>query len=168
MRVWPSASFEIDTSMSVGDIIASLDSQTEPAERLLYFPFGPWAPHRRFRGTISGDDFKIRPTFYWNNFLPIIRGTFRPGASGTTIAITMGLHPFTTALLCVWFGGVGLGILAVLAGLSRGQTDPMLLIPFGALLFGWALAFGSFWFEANKTKSILFKMFSGGQARTRD
>ena len=75
--------------------------------------------------------------------------------------------------MCVWFGGVGLGIIAVLAGFTSGQTkaDPMLLIPFAMLMFGWALAAGGFWFEANKTKPILVEMFKGetrGESGPRD
>jgi hypothetical protein len=47
----------------------------------------------------------------------------------------------------------------------------MLLIPFAMLMFGWALAAGGFWFEANKTKPILVEMFKGetrGESGPRD
>jgi hypothetical protein len=145
--------------MSVEEVIASLDSQTEPKK---WFRLG--RAHTMLQGTFSSDGFKItRIIHYRNSFLPIIRGTFGSGPSGTTIAIKMGLHPLVAAFMCFWFGGVGVGILAVLAALSRGQTEwnPMLLIPFGILLFGWALVSGGFWFEANKTKPVLLEMFSG-------
>ena len=159
MRVWPSDSFEIDTSMSMEEIIASLDSQTEPAKW-----FRLWGDHKTFQGIISRDGFKIRRIIlYHNSFLPITRGTFGPGPLGTTSTIKMGLHPFTAAFMSFWFGGVGIGILAVLVSLSRAQTewDPMLLIPFGMLLLGWVLVSGGFWFEANKAKPILLEMFKG-------
>jgi hypothetical protein len=126
--------------MSVESIIASLNSQTEPKK---WFHLG--RGHTAFQGTISSDGFEItRIIHYRNSFLPIIRGSFGPGPFGTTIAIKMGLHPFAAAFMCFWFGGVGVGILSVLAELSLGQTgwDPMLLIPFGMLLFGLVLVSG--------------------------
>ena len=122
--------------------------------------------HAPFQGEVYPGGFRIsRIIHYRNSFLPMITGEFQPGAAGTKVVIRMGLHPFVTVFLCVWFGGVGLGLFAVLSGIRSGQTSPaMLLAPVGMLLFGWGLAFAGFWFEARKQKRMLVGMFRRFQA----
>ena len=143
--------------MSTQEIIAVLNSAIEPRN---LFRFS--RRHKVFQGSISHDGFKItRIIHYENSFLPVIRGTFRLGQSGITVSVRMRIHPLVAAFMCVWFAGVGLGVLIVLAGLLSGRIEPspVLLIPFGMLLFFWALFSGGFWFEANKAKRILMEMF---------
>ena len=157
MKLLPYDSFEIATTMSAEGVIAVLNDATEPAK---WFRLS--TQHRTFQGSITGDGFRItRIVHYRNSFLPVIRGRLRPGPAGVTIAVTMSVHPFVTVFMCVWFGGVGLGIVTVLASLASGQTKaaPILLIPFAMLLFGWTLVAGGFWFEARKAKLILVQMF---------
>ena len=74
----------------------------------------------------------------------------------------MRLHAFITAFMCVWFGGVGLGCIVLLNSVFNGQKpmSPAMLIPFGMLIFGWALVSGCFWFEAKKQKPMLVEMFN--------
>ena len=158
MKFWPSDTFEIKTTMSPEEIVAALNSRIEP-KKLFRFS----SDHAPFQDDISRDGFKItRVVHYRNSFLPIVTGRFLPGNSGIKVVIRLGLHPFVTAFMCVWFGGVGLGVIGTISGLLSGQApaSPMLLIPFGMLVFGWALVSGGFWFEAKKQKSILFEMFN--------
>ncbi len=159
MKLLPYDSFEIDTPMSAKAIIGVLTDTVEPTR---WFRLSK--DHKTFQGTVEHDGFKItRIIHYRNSFLPVVRGRFAPGPSGFTVTVTMRLHPFVMAFMCLWFGGVGLGVVASLAGLAfgRAEADPMLLIPFGMLLFGWALVSGAFWFEAKKTKPILLDMMKG-------
>ncbi len=84
MRLWPSDSFEIETTMSPEEIVASLNAEIDPAKWFRHSP-----GHKTFQGDISRDGFKItRVIHYRNSFLPIIRGTFRPGQSGSRAFIT--------------------------------------------------------------------------------
>ncbi len=162
MKFWPSDQFEIQTTMSAEDIVASLSSEIEPNKL-----FGMSTDHAPFQGDISRHGFKItRIIHYRNSFLPIISGKFLPGDAGVKVAIRMRLHPFVTAFMCVWFGGVGLGVVAVVGGLLSGPApaSPMLLIPFGMLVFGWALVSGGFWCEAKEQKRMLLEMFKGLEA----
>ena len=155
----------IDTALSVKEIIASLDSQTEPKKG---FRFG--RGHTIFQGTFSCDGFKIaRIIRYRNSLLPIIRGTYAAGPSGTAITIKMRPHPFVTAFICFWFAGVGFNIFKVLAGLSPGQADrhPMLLRLLGMLVFAWVFWSGSFWYEVKQGKPLLLEMFSGRERQIR-
>ncbi|NLB66748.1 MAG: hypothetical protein GX803_09795 [Lentisphaerae bacterium] len=159
MKIFPHDAFEIATPMSAEAIGAVLHDMVEPTKWLRLT-----RDHKTFQGTVERDGFKItRIIHYRNSFLPVVRGRFKPGPSGVTVAVTMRLHPFVTAFMGLWFGGVGVGIVAALAALVLGQADahPTMLIPFGLLLIGWALVSGAFWHEANKTKPILLEMFQG-------
>jgi hypothetical protein len=159
VRLWPSDAFEIDTAMSMAEIMAALGSQTEAPE---WFRF--WGRHRTFQGTFSTAGFRIKRIInHGNAFLPVIQGTISSGPLGTAISIRMGLHPFVAVSMCFWFGGVALGDLAVVAGLSFGKTawDPMLIIPFGMLLFGWLFLSGCFWPEVNAAKGVLLEILEG-------
>ena len=163
MKFWPSDRFEIETTMSPEEIVAALNSKIEP-KKLFRFS----SDHAPFHGDISRDGFRItRAIHSMNSFLPVVTGKFLPGDSGIKVAIRLGLHPLITAFMCIWFGGVGLGVIAALAGLLSGQAlaSPMLLIPFGMLVSGWAVVSGGFWFEAKKQKPMLVEMFKGLKTR---
>ena len=153
MKFLPYDSFEIETSFPLEDTIASLKSNVEP-KRWLRFSRN----HKIFEGEVARDSFKImRIIHYRNSFLPIIRGTFQQCRTGVKVIVRMGLHPFVIAFIYIWFGGVGIGIIAFLKQLLRNQIQPspMIFIPFAMLLFGWALVSGGFWFEARKVKILL-------------
>ena len=115
-----------------------------------------------FQGEITQNGFKItRIIHYRNSFLPIITGKFLPGNPRLKVEIRMGLHPFVTAFICIWFGGVGLISIIFLASMLSGTTTFSIdsLIPLGMLVFGWALVSGGFWFEVKKQKPMLIEMF---------
>jgi hypothetical protein len=159
VRLWPSVAFEIDTKMSVAEIIAALESQTEAPQ---WFRF--WGNHKVFQGTISSAGFKItRIIHHGNAFLPVIEGTISSGPLGSAISIRMRLNLITRVFMCFWFGCVTCAVLYVLASLSLGklQWDPSLLISFVMLLFGWFIVSGSFWPEANAAKTFLLETFKG-------
>ena len=156
MKLWPSDSYEIQTPIQLEEVVRRLEEQIEPAK---WFRISH--THKFFQGEVSREGFKItRIVHYRNSFLPVIRGTFKQGEPGVTVLIRMRLHPFVTAFMYFWFGGVSLGILAVIAGLLSGQTkiQPMMIIPFGMIIIGWALITGGFWFEAKKQKAMLIAM----------
>lgn len=159
MKFWPSDKFEIETTMLPQDIVASLNSNVEPKK--LYRMSKEHAP---FQGNISPDGFKIiRIIHYRNSFLPVIKGRFLPGDSGIKVAIRMELHPLVALFMLVWFGGIGLGLLAAIVRLLNGHTlpYPMLLIPSAMLVVGWAITLCGFWFEVKKQKKMLIEMLKG-------
>ncbi len=157
MRFLPHDSFDIETSMSPEEIARSLKASVEPRKL-----FRLSSKHAIFQGELLCNGFKIsRIIHYRNSFLPIINGTIRASHSGFIISINMRLHRFVMAFMCFWFGGVSIGMLTAIMGLLSGKTHSslILLIPFGMLVFGWALVSGGFWFEAKKQKRLLIEMF---------
>ena len=158
MKLWPYDSFEIRTHQSAESLAAVLNDHVEPKK---WFRLS--RDHKAFEGTLAPDGFKVsRIVHYRNSFLPVITGFFRPRPAGTDIAIRMRLHTFVAAFMCFWFGGVAIGVVAAITAVFTGRTadPPLLLIPFGMLLFGWALVSGSFWFEAKKAEALLVDMFN--------
>jgi len=153
MKLLPYHRYEIQTSLTREEVVALLQSETEPRKWLRFS-----RKHRLFEGEVSYEGFKImRIIHYRNSFIPIIRGSLEQGVLGVKVKVRMHLHPFVMAFMCIWFGGVGFAILSTGAGLISGYTapSPMLLIPFAMLIFGWLLTSGGFWFEARKAKPLL-------------
>ena len=144
MKLWPSDSFEIQTSMSIEEIIERLEAEIEPS--------GFSHQHKAFQGEISREGFKItRFLRYPNAFLPIVRGTFKPGQSGVSVAIKMGLHPLATIFMCAWYACI-LGFMGDFLKLLKGQVQihPTDFIPIVLLIFPWAMTSTGFWFEAKR------------------
>ena len=157
MKLLPIDSYEIETTQTLEEAAALLSSNVEPRK---WFRFG--RSHKLFEGEVTYEGFKIlRIINYRNSFLPIIRGTFEQTQTGVKLALRMSLHPFVIAFMCVWFGGVGLGMLACVGGLIRSLSVPLpvFFIPFAMLIFGWLLISGCFWFEVNKAKIMLNDIF---------
>lgn len=128
IRLLPYDAFAIDTPLSVEAAVATLTDAVEPTKWMR-----DSKEHKTFQGTVARDGFKItRIIHYRNSFTPIIRGRFQPRPAGCTISVTMQLHWFVMAFMCVWFGGVVLGMIALRVVCVSGEAtaDPMLLIPF--------------------------------------
>jgi hypothetical protein len=160
MKLLPYDKFEIQTTLTLEETITALKAQVEPKKWLRWFS----RDHAIFEGDVSRDGFKImRIIHYRNSFMPVIRGTFKQGQNGINVTIRMGLHPFVMAFMCVWFGGVTVGLFAVGAGLSNANISlsPPLLIPIAMLIFGWVMVSGGFWFEASKAKPQLLSILHG-------
>ena len=159
MKLIPYHSFEIVSGLSASGGVAVLNDNVEPAQWLRFS-----RDHKVFQGSLTRDGFVVRRVVHYrNSFLPVIRGTFRSSPSGVSIAITMRPHHFVTAFMCVWFGGVGIGIVVMAAAFfaDASARHPAMLIPVAMLVFGWALVTGGFWFEVNKSKPILLDIFKG-------
>lgn len=72
----------------------------------------------------------------------------------------MRIHTSVIVFVIIWFVGVGIGSLAVLASLLSDQSfEPTALIPFGMLIFGYALVTGAFKYESIKSKKFLASLF---------
>jgi hypothetical protein len=122
-----------------------------------------------YSGTVGNHSFKIsREINYRNSFLPVIEGKITESAGHTQIAVRMRLPLPVLIFLCVWMGLLSIPCLLIgLAGFlyvtrhGFRPFEPMLLIPFGMLLFGWALAFFAFKAESMKSKNFLEKLLTG-------
>lgn len=117
--------------------------------------------HNPYEGSINGSSFKInRIIGYRNSFLPIINGVIEKDFNGTKIKVKMRLHTFVIVFMFIWFGGVGIGCLAFLPMIFNSQDfESMVLIPFGMLIFGYALVTGGFKYESIKSKKYLAQLF---------
>jgi hypothetical protein len=128
--------------------------------------------HKPYQGEISGDQFKIsRIIYYRNSFLHVISGKLEPDLKGTRLDIKMGLHPFVVVFMAVWFGGVGLAVMATsfaaFSAFTQGggrAVTPLFpfLIPWGMLIFGYLMVIAGFKFEATKAETFFRELFAGG------
>ena len=107
-----------------------------------------------FIGKIEGNAFRMhRNIRYRNSFLPQVRGSVVSTPVGTTLRITMHLHPVAAVFMLVWLGAVATGALAAFT--SQCESIASALIPAGMLVFGIALTVGGFYPEAFKARRLL-------------
>lgn len=158
LKLWPSESFEIETTKSRAEMVETLSVHVEPKKIYRFF-----SEHTTFEGAVTQDGFKIRPIMRIRNpCLPIITGKFRTGKSGITVAINMRLNAFVSVFLCVWFGFAGVGIMDCLAEmLTRQDTHYLsLLVSLCTFILGcYAFIMFLFWSEAKKAKRLLSELF---------
>lgn len=158
MKLWPSESFVVETSMSPEQAYAAFAEATEPVRFMRAVDwFGERDRKILFQGTVTLHRFDIRRIVsYRNSFLPHATGTIQPCAIGSRVSIDLRLHPRILAFAGLWFGLVSLGCIGVVIAVLVGvELFPQMLIPFGMLLFGSCLSGGGFWLEVPKTKRQL-------------
>jgi hypothetical protein len=145
-RILPIENYTLKTSLSTEKVHSRINSILNTS----------------YSGTFNGNTFKMsrQLTFSRNSFLPVIEGTVLETAGKTEVHIRMRLNWVVLVFMAFWMGCVSIACLVLLfagiVNLLRGNVhgfNPMLLIPFGMLVFGWMLSFFAFHFERNKSKS---------------
>jgi len=153
MKLIPYEKFQINTDLSSVELVKRIKTFTGEKS---FFNF---SPSHEFSGHVNEYEFEITKNIsYRNSFLPIIEGNIEQKITGTQIIISMRLHLLVMFFMFVWFSGVSIGCITVLAKVDEFSL-PM-LIPFGMLIFGVALVSGGFWFEASKQKRRLIELLS--------
>ncbi len=153
MKIIPYEKFQIESSLSVAEVLRRIARRTEKKQ---LFNFSSSLP---FSGDVTDRGFEITKNIsYRNSFLPVIEGKVEQTKSGSRVTIAMRLHFAVMCFMFIWFSAVSVGCIAVLAHLDR-FSMPM-LIPFGMLIFGVALVSGGFWFEASKQKVMLIELIT--------
>jgi hypothetical protein len=151
MQLLPYRRYELVSAKTQWEVEAAMRAAVEPKR---FFGFG--APPRPFEGEVGDGTFDVqRAISYRNSFLPQIRGKISAAPGGSRIAVTMRLHPFVLVFMTIWLGGVGASCLLVLATELRKGDSALAVGPAIMFVFGWALATGSFNFEANKADTLL-------------
>src|SRR5690349_14647683 len=60
-----------------------------------------------FVGSVDGRHFNVRRDIrYRNSFLPRVSGQITPAAGGSTVQVTMYMHPLIGVFMAIWFSGV--------------------------------------------------------------
>lgn len=105
-----------------------------------------------FIGKLEGNTFNLqRDITYRNSFLPRIQGSIAPAAVGTTVVVSMSLHPLVILFMVLWLAGVGRVALGLLSSDGFGQALPSVAM----FVLGVAVPLGGFYAEAEKARRIL-------------
>jgi hypothetical protein len=160
MKLWPSESLAVETSLTPDVVYRLLAESTEPRKT-----FRMVRDHRVFQGVVTPRKFEIsRIIHYRNSFLPLISGSIHPSPIGTRLMIRIALNPIGGGLAVLWLGFlavVSLGfVVAFLSG--HANVDLRFLTPLWMFIGFVVLVLGAFWFEAKKAKAVLFALLSIG------
>jgi hypothetical protein len=160
MRFLPTENIILKTNLKETEIIDRLSNFVEPKKTFRFGMLGNEAT-KPYEGRINDLTFDItRIITYKNSFLPRINGVIHHEYNGTTITVKMRLHSFVVVFIFIWCGGVGLGCIAVLKTLlADNKFHPASIIPFGMLIFLYALTMAAFKYESKKSKKDLQTLF---------
>ena len=160
MKFLPTENIIYKTRLKEDEIINRLSGFIEPKKTFRFGIFSSGSA-KSYEGQINGKKFKIKRIIgYRNSFLPRIDGIIEREFDGLTIKVKMRLHIFVIVFLCIWCGGVGLACIAFLTQVfNHSGFNPVALIPFGMLIFVYALTMGGFKFESRKSKKDLQNIF---------
>ncbi|MDB9528814.1 hypothetical protein PN498_22670 [Oscillatoria sp. CS-180] len=160
MKLLPRDRFSIQTHQSLSEIVAILEPHIE-APRIRW---GFSRNHPPYTGSLSESGFEIRRLIHYrNSFLPKIHGRFEAGAGGTTVHITMTLHPLVLVFLVAWgsfwyTAAIPLTLSAALTGEVHPAVALLFLVsPLAAL----TLFCAAFWYEAKRSRRELTQMLQG-------
>lgn len=161
MKYLPFENITYKTKLSSSEIIKRLNEVTEPRKLFRISDIFRSNNHKPYEGLIEANYFTIsRIIRYRNSFLPKISGRIESEFTGTVITVKMRLNTFVLIFMSIWFTGVGLACFAVLAMALNGDSfSAFALIPFGMLLFGYAISTGGFKHESLKSKYYFAKLF---------
>jgi hypothetical protein len=160
MKFLPAENITYKTKLKEDEILKRLSDNVEP-EKIFRFGMFISGSTKSYEGQINRQKFDIKRIIgYRNSFLPRINGIIEKDYDGMTIKVKMRLHTFVIVFLCIWCSFVGFGCITVLTqAFGSSEFNPAALIPFGMLIFMYALTMGAFKFESNKSKKDLQRIF---------
>ena len=161
MKYLPFENIIYRTELDSEEILQRLNENIEPKKTFRMTKIFGDNNHKPYEGDISGVSFNItRIISYRNSFMPIIKGNIEKDFNVTKINVKMRLHPLVLAFVLIWCGVIGVACLGILiSSVSKGNFDPIALIPFGMILFGYGLTTASFKYESKKSKKYLAQLF---------
>lgn len=157
MKLWPSDSFDILTTLSPEEALGVIKTRTEPKKM---FRFSK--DHLLFQGQVTEGEFRVAVIIdYRNSFLPFIVGRVQPEGDRTKIAIRMRLHRWVFVFLCAWLAIITISAITALLGVLSGKTaaTAFLIMTTVMLVAVPALASYCFWLEAKRHKAVLLDLF---------
>ena len=146
------------TKLSSEETLNKLSEIIEPKKTFRMTGIFGSSNHKPYEGSIYRNTFNInRIISYRNSFLPRIHGKVEKDFNSTKINVKMRLHTGVIIFMFIWCGLVG-GIGCLIAAstfLNSEHFEPAALIPFGMLIFAYAMTTGGFKYESAKSKKDL-------------
>lgn len=160
MNLLPFENITYETRLSLIEIQSRISDIIEPKKTFRKPAIFRSVDTKPYEGRLVGNTFKVtRLIRYQNSFLPKIKGEIEKGYRGTKVNIKMRLHPFVLVFMLIWFGGVIMAAVSMLAASVTEGFDGIALIPVGMLVFGYALVTGAFKYETQKSKKFFAELF---------
>ncbi|MGN7823843.1 hypothetical protein ACTJJB_27215 [Chitinophaga sp. 22536] len=169
MKLLPIERYTLLTKLSPEEIKKLLEANVEPSRKGLRATIN-WskpATGKPYEGVVKNNRFEIiRIIDYRNSFLPVITGDISNEIVHTAVKIRMTLSIVVAVFMTFWMGGVAIGLTGCLVEIvnsirTGSKFEPLLLIPFGMLIFGYLLVTLGFRSEASKSRKFLQDLLQG-------
>lgn len=161
MKYLPFENIIYTTPLDIDEVKQRLERILEPKKVFRIKELFSRTYQRPYCGTITGNSFRITRRIIYNNaFQPQIKGEIEKDLYGVRLHVKMRLHPLVLVFMSIWLGITAIICLATLVFIvMNDHFEPMTLIPFGMLIFGYALMLGGFKYESIKSKSDLAQLW---------
>lgn len=156
--ILPFDRYTLITELSQSEVMQRLRENVEARRNISMMGYNV-ADHsgKPYAGRVEGNHFEIsRVITYKNSFLPVIKGDVNASFPGKTeVMIRMSPGVFVLGFSAVWMLMVLVGCVVVSGIMFYDGFNPMLLIPFGMLVFGSLLFTVPYKIEAKKSRVFL-------------
>lgn len=166
MKFLPFERITYKTALKPAEVAHRLQEITEPKKFIRTTVFGKKSL-KQYEGTVDDNSFVIKRIIgYRNSFLPIIKGHVAQDVDGTRISIKMQLSVIVAVFIGFWCAAVGIACVVVLTrSIQLGVFHAYGLLPFGMLLFAYALTMGAFLYEAKRAKKDLTQLWEAHEIK---
>jgi hypothetical protein len=149
MKLWPIDSYEIETPLTVAEVVVRLQRITVPNRSLRRA-----AGRSFFVGRVTDSAFELRPVIYsFTSFLPELHGSFELRPGGTAVRVEMVPGRATLTILAV--------VVAFLAmSVYDHDARRVLLTTAGYVILGWVTSMAGFWLDADRARQKLCAVLS--------
>jgi len=166
MNLLPYDKFCIVTSLKPAEVEAQLESETSPdpgwgLKRIFADEIDTW-----FVGTIENGSFKLtrikQEQYNHAPFLSVIEGHTEGWLNGSRIYVQIRLRILVALFIGAWICVAAVtGFWNLITSLISNQFSPIMLVPFGMVIFGYLMILGFYSYERSKIKAILLGLLSG-------
>ncbi|MCL5247783.1 hypothetical protein M4I21_18395 [Cellulophaga sp. 20_2_10] len=153
MKYLPYEKYTFETTLDKEEVFRRISENLEPEQTFRSL----WSNKQKpYEGKINGNTFRMKRLIrYRNSFLPVLIATVESRGEKNILNVKMRLMHFVLGFMTFWMSGVLLGLIAFGAKSIMDEFTPVVLVPFGMLLFGYLLTTLAFKYESKKYKYFI-------------
>ena len=151
MKIIPSDTLEIVTSLTIKEVKDILDNNIQPKVK---FDFSFSNKHKVFEGFLKQDSFEIQRIIRGrNSFIPQIKGKIKSNNNGSTLMVDLKMNQFVIVFVIIWLGITGVSFFVSLFAVFNQGLNPIAAIG-PAVMIAFAFGLMNYGYNSEKKKAI--------------